>query len=122
MKGRKVMNSNALFFGWNHPIAGRERDGAEFFQELTSYFDKLQKERTIQSYEAVLLNPHGGDLNGFFLLRGEDKKLGTLRTTKEWQTKMAHGMLCLEGSGIVRGVTGEEIEPRMKLWSETLAA
>jgi hypothetical protein len=116
------MNSNVLFFGWDHPIAGREKDGAEFFQELTGYFEKLQKERTIQSYETVLLNPHGGDLNGFFLLRGEGKKLGELRATEEWQTKMAHAVLCLEGSGIVRGVTGREIEPRMNLWTKTLAA
>jgi hypothetical protein len=45
-----------------------------------------------------------------------------LRATEEWQTKMAHAVLCLEGSGIVRGVTGREIEPRMNLWTKTLAA
>ncbi len=115
------MDSNVIFFGWDRPIAGRERDGAEFFVELTHYFERLQKERTIQSYEAVLLNPHGGDMNGFFLLRGESTKLGELRSGEEWQSKIARAMLCLEGPGVVRGVTGQEVSARMKLWTNVLS-
>jgi len=38
------------------------------------------------TFDAVFLDPHGGDLNGFFLIRGESAKLDALVATAEWLT------------------------------------
>jgi hypothetical protein len=112
------MESNALFFGWNHSIRGRERLSAEHFQEFVQYLQGLQKKGAIQSFDTVFLNPHGGDLNGFFLIRGAGSKLDALLASEDWVTHMTRAGLHLDGSGAIRGVTGDLVAERMKLWSK----
>ena len=116
------MSSNAIFFGWNRPIPGRERLSAEHFQEFVQYLGGLQQKGTIQSFDVVFLDAHGGDMNGFFLIRGESGKLGELVASADWVTHMTRAMLHLEGSGAVPGVTGEAVTERMKLWTSLLPA
>ncbi len=80
------MSSNIIFFGWNRPIPGREKLSGAHFQEFAQYLGGLQQSGTIQSFEAVLLDPHGGDLNGFFLIRGEPAKLDAVMASDAWHT------------------------------------
>ncbi|HEY1393908.1 MAG TPA: hypothetical protein VFV25_11055 [Methylibium sp.] len=116
------MSSNVVFFAWNRSIPGRERLSAEHFGEFLQYLGELQKKGTIQAFDPVFLDPHGGDLNGFILLRGDSAKLDGLLASKEWVTHVTRGLLHLEGSGAVRGVTGDELMERMKLWTGLLPA
>jgi len=116
------MSSNVLFFAWNRSIPGRERLSAEHFQEYVRYLAGLQQKGSIQSFDTVFLDPHGGDLNGFFLIRGEPGKLDALVASPEWVTHVTRAMLHLEGAGAVRGVTGESIMVRMDLWSKNIPA
>lgn len=111
------MASNALFFAWNRAIPGREKLSATHFGEFVSYLQGLQESGTIRSFEPVFIDAHGGDVNGFFLVRGEPTKLDALVGSKEWQTHMVRAMLHLEGSGCVRAVIGEALMERMQLWS-----
>ena len=64
----------------------------------------------------VSLDPHGGDLNGFFLIKGDSGRLDTLTATDAWTEHMTRASLHLEGSGSVRGVAGEAVAKRMDLW------
>ena len=114
------MSSNVLFFAWNRSIPGRERLSAEHFSQFAQYLAGLQQKGAIQSFDTVFLDPHGGDMNGFFLIRGESAKLDALLSSPEWVTHMTRALLHLEGSGAVRGVTGELIAARMDLWSKTI--
>lgn len=116
------MSPNVIFFGWNHPIPGRERLSAAHFQEFVQYLDGLRQKGTIQSFDVVFLNNHGGDMNGFFLIRGETGKLGDLVASADWITHMTRAALHLEGSGAVLGVTGDTVTERMKLWMSLLPA
>ena len=111
------MGTNVLFFAWNRSIPGRERLSAAHFQEFVQYLRGLQKNGAIQSFETVFLDAHGGDMNGFFLIRSEAPKLDALVATKEWQTHIIRAALHLEGSGTVRGVAGEAVMERMNLWT-----
>jgi hypothetical protein len=110
------MATNALFFAWNRSIPGREKLSAAHFQEFVQYLGGLQQKGAIQSFETVLLNAHGGDLNGFFLIRAETPKLDELVATKEWQTHIIRAAMHLEGSGTVRGVTGDAVMELMNIW------
>ncbi len=114
------MSSNALFFAWNRSIPGRERLSADHFSQMVQYLIGQQQNGSIQSFETVLLDSHGGDMNGFFLIRGESAKLDALVSSTEWVTHMTRALLHLEGSGAVRGVTGESIATRMELWSKSI--
>lgn len=53
--------SNAIFFGWNRAIPGRERISAEHFEEFVAYLRGLEKSGKIESFDVVFLNAHGGD-------------------------------------------------------------
>jgi hypothetical protein len=110
------MASNIILFGWNRSIPGREKISAQHFDEFVKYLGGLQQKGTIQGFETVFLDTHGGDLNGFFLIKGEPAILDTLISTNEWITHMTRASLHLDGSGFVRGVTGNEVMERMALW------
>jgi hypothetical protein len=112
-----VMSSNVIFFGWNRPVPGREGMSAEHFQEFMQYAGGLQQDGTIQSVEPVFLDAHGGDLNGFILIKGESAKLDALVSSEAWVTHMTRAGLHLEGSGAVRGATGDLVMERMSLWT-----
>ena len=114
------MSSNVIFLGWNRSIPGREQLSAAHFQEITQYFTGLQQGGTIDSFESVLLTAHGGDLNGFFLIRGEPDKLNALMATEEWATHVVRAGLHLDGLGVVRGVTGDLLMAQMGMWAANL--
>jgi len=114
------MSTNVIFFGWSRPIPGREQIGAEHFQDFLQYLGGLQQAGTIQSFDTVLLSAHGGDMNGFFLIRGEHNSLDTVQASVEWQTHMIRAGLHLEGAGAIRGATGELIMDWMNLYTSLI--
>jgi len=110
------MASNALFFGWNRSIPGREQESAAHFEEFSGYLAGLQESGDIESFDVVFLHPHGGDMNGFFLIRGESKALSGVMASDAWITHMTRAALHLENAGAIRGVTGDAVGKRMELW------
>jgi hypothetical protein len=112
------MSSNIAFMAWNRAIPGRERQSAEHFQEFMQYLAAQQQAGRIQSFEPVFLEPHGGDLGGFVLIRADHAKLDALLASADWVRHRTRATLHLEGSGCVRGVTGDLLQERMKLWTE----
>ena len=111
------MASSVILFGWNRSIPGREKVSAGHFDEFVKYVGGLQQKGTIESFDVVFLDAHGGDLNGFFLIKGESAKLDTLRSTTEWITHITRASLHLEGVGVIQGVTGDEIAKTMAIWT-----
>jgi hypothetical protein len=100
-----------LFVGWNRPFAGREGEAyAMLTGEATEQIEKWKREGWFESYEGVGLTPHGGDLNGFMLLKGERAKLDELRRTDAFERfSMQLGSL-LDRYGVVPGVTLEGLK------------
>jgi hypothetical protein len=74
----------------------------------------------IKSFDTVLLNPHGGDLNGFFLIRGESSQLDAVMSSSEWIAHTTRALIHLDRPGTIRGVTGDLVQQRMDLWMRTL--
>jgi len=115
------MSTGVIFLGWNRAVPGREREVAALFQESLQYLGKLQQGGAIESFEVVLLGPHGGDLNGFQLIRGDPAKLGAVLASDEWAMLTTRGGLLLEGLGCVTGVTGEGVAKWMALWTQSIS-
>jgi hypothetical protein len=116
----KSMTTNALFFAWNRPIPGREKLSGAHFQEFVQYLAGLQQKGAIKSFDTVILDVHGGNLNGFFLLRADAIKLDALVATEEWQNHITRASFHLEGAGVVRGATGDAVNDRMSLWFKNI--
>lgn len=114
------MSKEVIFFGWNRPVPGREQSTAQHFQEYVAYLGGLQQSGAIDSFEIVLLGPHGGDLNGFFLIRGDRDQLNALQATEEYMAHLTRGGMHLEGLGAIRGAIGEGVMDWMKRWAELI--
>ncbi len=101
------MADSVLFIGWNRSIPGREQQAMQLFQKVVEFYGKLQADGRIESFEPVILSAHGGDLNGFFLLKGEAEKLGDVRRDETFLDLTIEAGYCLEGVGVIDGFIGE---------------
>lgn len=109
------MQTNTLFMGWTYPKTGRERQAGELFDSVTNYWKGLQQDGRIESFEPVILTQHGGELNGFFLVRGIDD-IEEIRNSDEFVKLAMQCGYCLNGFGIVAGYSGDEVTHTMKQW------
>jgi len=114
--------SGVILFGWNRPIPGREKISGAHFQEFVQFLGGLQQKGTIEGFDTVFLDVHGGDLNGFFLIKGAIPKLDALLATDEWITHITRASHHLENAGVIRGATGDEIQKRMAIWANSIPA
>ena len=112
------MANHGIMLGWNRPITGREAEAGEFFQQTLGYWTKLQKDGMIESFEPVLIERHGGDLNGFFLVRGERDKLNTIMDTDEYKDLVMRVDHAVSGFGVVRIALGQHLETQMGKWMQ----
>jgi hypothetical protein len=114
------MSSNVILFGWNRSVPGRERLSAEHFGEFAQYLGGLQQAGAIQSFDVVFLDIHGGDMNGFFLIRGDNAQLSAVADSEVWVMHMLRAGLHMEGAGVVRGATGALVMERMGQWVQSI--
>lgn len=110
------MAGEALFIGWGEVVRGREQKALDVFNESVAYWGKLQEDGTIDSFEVVLLAPHGGDLAGFALLKGDPDKLNQLRNDEGFQRQNARANLIIDGLGIVDAATGEALGQQLGIY------
>jgi hypothetical protein len=107
------MADAALFVGWGNVVRGREQRGLEVFNEALQYYADLQRKKDIESFEVVLLEQHGGDLNGFILIRGDEDRLAKLRTDQEFQRRILRAQLIVDNIGVVAGLIGNGVTRAM---------
>jgi hypothetical protein len=62
------MADRVLFIGWNRGVVGREKQAMDLFGRAMQFYSKLQADGRIESFDTVVLDAHGGDLNGFIML------------------------------------------------------
>ena len=103
------MPGAALFIGWGPGVPGREQKSLQVFNEGVAYWQRLQQQGELDSFEVVTLEPHGGELAGFALLRGDREKLERVRYSEEFLRLNARAGLVVENLGVVAGFTGEEV-------------
>jgi len=109
------MADSGVFIGFGLPVRGRERKATKVFNEVFEYYARLQQEGEIESFEPVLLEPHGGELGGFFLLRGDQDKLARIRGSAEFERLIVRGELIAENVGVVGAFLGERLTGQMSL-------
>jgi hypothetical protein len=115
------MADRVIFLGWSNAVRGREQASADIFAETMEFWRRLRAEGEIESVDAVLLDAHGGDLGGFFLIKGDAVKLALLRLNPEFQRLMVRANTIVDGLGAVGGVTGEGLARQMSLFTEAAA-
>jgi hypothetical protein len=108
------MAEMALFTGWGAPVRGREAKSLEVFNEALQFYGRAQENGRIESFEVVLLDPHGGDLYGFILARGSRGQISELRGDEEFQDLNTRANLIVERLGIVDAYTDDGLGPQVE--------
>ena len=112
------MAGEVLFVGWGQVVRGREQLALQVFQDTVAYYAKLQEDGRIESFEPFLLSPHGGDLAGFFIVRGELAALDSVRSSPDFLRVIARAGAIVENLGVVTGYTGEALGEVLGLFGE----
>jgi hypothetical protein len=112
------MADEALFLGWGEIVRGREAKAVEIFNESVEYYGKLQQDGALESFEAWFLAPHGGDLGGFFLLRGERERLDEIQRSPEFERLQTRAAMIAERTGAINAYTGNALARLMGQFQE----
>lgn len=115
------MANSAIFLGWNRSVAGREQQAMDLFIKGMEYYGQLQKDGKIDSFEPVMLANHGGDLNGFVLIRGDAAKLDEVRREDAFIKFSIEANFCLENFGVIRGYIGDSITEIFSEWGKHIS-
>ena len=112
------MANAVIFLGWNRPVVGREEQAMQLFQKSLEFYGKLLTEGRIEGFEPVLLTPHGGNLAGFILVRGEAKKLSELKGDETFVSLSVEADFCLDDVRIVEGHIGDGLNGALSRWAK----
>ena len=116
------MADAGLFIGWGQVVRGREKRALEVFNESVEYWGGLQGDGKIESFEVVLLTPHGGDLAGFALIRGSADQINALRIDEEFERRITRADLIVERQGVVDAVLGEGLGRALETYEDEIGA
>jgi hypothetical protein len=107
--------------GWGQVVRGREQLGLQVFQEAIAYYSRLEAEGHIDGFEPILLGPHGGDLAGFVILRGERAALDAVRSSPEFLRMTVRAASVVDNVGVVPAYTGDALGQLMGIFGEVSA-
>jgi hypothetical protein len=114
------MTDRALFVGFGAPVRGREERAIEVFGEFVQMFGRMQSDGRIEGMDASLLDPHGGDLGGFFMVHGSESQCAALANDEEFRRATIDATLIVENFGVVPAVTGEGVSREMGMYAEAV--
>lgn len=114
------MADAGLFIGWGAPVRGREERGLDVFGEALALQASLQEEGAIESFEVVLLGPHGGGLAGFVLVRGSREQIATVREREEIERLNTRAAMIVEDFGMIDAYLGESVGSQIEIYREAV--
>ena len=115
------MADAALFVGFGQPARAREPQALELWEEAARFYAELDQSGEIESFEPVLLEPHGGDLGGFFLIRGDRDQIERLRGHEDFRRINTRAGLVVEGLGVIEAYVGSGLADQLALYREQMA-
>jgi hypothetical protein len=115
------MADRILFIGWGAGVRGREERGLEVFDAAVGFYGRCQQEGRIESFDVILLEPHGGELAGYMELHGSADQLAALRQDEEFRRILIDASLIVDDLGVVEGFANEGVAREMALYREAIA-
>src|SRR3954462_5735700 len=95
------MADRALFVGFGAPVRGREERAVEVFGEFVQMFGRIQSDGRIAGMDVALLDPHGGELGGFFMVQGREAPCAALSYNAQFARAPIDASLIVENFGVV---------------------
>jgi hypothetical protein len=114
------MADRVMFLGWHRPARGREGQAVESFNDVVGLFGRMEQESRIEGFDTVFLDPHGGDLGGFFLVRGTADQIHAIHEDDDFRRELTRADMLVDGIGTVDGVINEGIAHEMEIYTDVL--
>ena len=108
------MADRALFVGFGNPVRGREERAIAVFNEFVAMFGRMQSDGRIEGIDITLLDPHGGDLGGFFMAHGSAEQCAALQNDEEFRRAVDRREPHRRELGVVPAATGEGVGRRWR--------
>ena len=115
------MADRILFIGWGATVRGREERALDTFDMAVGFYGRCQQEGRLESFDVILLEPHGGGLAGYMELHGSADQLGALREDEEFRRILIDASLIVDELGVVDGFANEGIARELSLYREAIA-
>jgi hypothetical protein len=114
------MTDRAVFVGFGAPVRGREERAVEVFGQFVEMFGRMQSDGRIEGMDVTLLDPHGGDLGGFFMVHGTADQCAALTNDEEFRRASIDASLIVDNFGVVPAATGEGVGREMAMYNEAV--
>jgi len=115
------MADAGLFIGWGQVARGREDRALDVFNETIELYGQMQADGRIESFEVCLLEPHGGELGGFELLRGSEDQIDAVRRAEDFQRAITKAGLVVDDLGVISAAIGEGLGRTVAIYQEQIA-
>jgi len=115
------MADAGLFIGFGEVARGREDRALDVFNETIELYGQMQSDGRIESFEICLLDPHGGELAGFELLRGSEDQIDAVRRAEDFQRMITKASLVVDDLGVISAALGEGLGRSMAIYQEEIA-
>src|SRR5690348_12191571 len=116
------MAGRALFVGFGVPVRGREERAIAVFNEFVAMFGRMQSDGRIEGMDVALLDPHGGELGGFFMVHGSQEQCAALASDDEFRRASVDATLIVDHFGVVPAAVGEGVGNEMAMYSEAVGS
>ena len=115
------MADRAMFVGFGQPVRGREERAVEVFNDFVGMFGRMQGDGRIEDMDVTLLDPHGGELGGFFLVHGTEAQCSALSMDEEFRRACVDASLIVDHFGVVPAATGAAVGGEMQMYIDAVA-
>jgi hypothetical protein len=115
------MADAGLFIGWGQVVRGREDRALDVFNETLELYGQMQSDGRIEDFEVALLDPHGGELGGYVMLRGSEDQIDAVRRDEDFERVMTKASLMVDDLGLVRAAINEGLARAMAIYQEEIA-
>jgi len=102
------MSDHGLFIGFGLPVRGREVAAGKVFGETMAYWNARKGAGDIDSVEVAILEAHGGELNGFILVRGDPQALARIRGSEEFGRLTLRASFTVQDIGVTAALLDSE--------------
>jgi hypothetical protein len=114
------MPDRAVFVGFGQPVRGREERAVDVFNDFVGMFGRMAADGRIADMDVTLLDPHGGDLGGFFMVHGSAEQCSALMMDEEFRRACIDANLIVDNFGVVPAATGQAVGDEMAMYIEAV--
>ena len=115
------MADRVLFISWGTPVPGREERGLEVFNDAIGICGRMQQEGRIEKFDVALLDPNGGDLEGYVAVHGSAEQLAAVRADEEFLRNTLDAQNIVHRLRHTEGYTNEGVARMMELYQQSIA-